>query len=98
MIDVNDPSLNWVLNICFFLILGLGVLSFVPWKLKSGRNRWTLLLPIFLILVYVVYEFKMPDNWDIRIDLFLLWPVLILSLLMGFVRGVLILRHQLRSR
>ena len=98
MIDVQDPSLNPVLNTCFFLILGLGLVSFVPWTLKAGGNRWTLMLPFLAIAVYVVYEFAMPNNWDIRIDLLLLWPILVLILLLGFVRAFIIWRHSARAR
>lgn len=98
IIDVHDPSLNQILNACFFLILGFGLISIIPWRLKSGKNRWTLILPIFAILVYVVYEFTMPSNWDIRVDLLLLWPVLVMILLLGLVRGILIWRHNSRSR
>ena len=96
IIDVNDPSLNLILNVCFFLILGFGLISIIPWKLKDGRNRWTLIVPIPSILIYVVYELAMPSNWDIRIDLLLLWPVLVLILLLCLVRGILIWRHNPR--
>ena len=98
MIDVQDPALNLVLNVCFFVILGLGLVSLVPWGLKSGGNRWTLLLPILAIAVYAVYEFAMPNNWDIRVDLLLLWPVLVLILLLGMVRALIVWRHSGRAR
>lgn len=98
MINVNEPVLNLILNVCFFLILGLGVITFVPWKLASGKNRWTLLLPILAILIYATYEFTMPKYWDIRIDLLLLWPVLGLIILVGAIRAFLIRRHNARAR
>jgi hypothetical protein len=93
MIDVNDSNLNVILNACFFLILSLSVVSLIPWKLKSGGNRWTLALPILAILTYLLYEVTMPNNWDIRMDLILLWPALALIIFLGIVRGVLIWRH-----
>jgi len=93
MIDVQDASLNVILNSCLFLILSLSVVSLVPWKLKSGENRWTLALPILAILAYLVYEFTMPSNWDIRLDLILLWPALTITIILGIIRGVLIWRH-----
>lgn len=98
IIDVHDPFLNQILTTCFFLILGLGLVSIIPWGLKSGGNRWTLIVPFLAILVYLVYEHTMPSNWDIRVDLLLIWPVLGLILLLGLVRGILIWRHNSRSR
>ena len=94
IIDVNDPSLNVILNTCFFLLSGLGVVSLVPWRLKNGKNRWTLTLPVFAVGIYLAYEFSMPNNWDIRLDLVFLWPVLIIILLAGLIRGILVWRHR----
>lgn len=93
MIDVQDSSLNVILNSCLFLILSLSVVSLIPWKLKTGKNRWTLALPILGILAYLLYEFVMPNNWDIRLDLVLIWPALTLTILLGIIRGVIIWRH-----
>ena len=98
MIDVQDPSLNLILNVCFLVILGLGLVSIVPWTLKLGGNRWTLLLPFLAIATYVVYEFTMPNNWDIRVDLLLLWPILTLILLLGIVRAFIVWRHSARAQ
>lgn len=98
MIDVQDSSLNLILNICFFLILGLGLVSIVPWKLRAGKNRWTLVLPILAIVLYLVYELTMPNNWDIRLDLIILWPILALIILLTVVRVLLIWRYSARSR
>jgi hypothetical protein len=97
IINVNDPSLNQILNTCFFLILGFGIVSLIPWRLRSGKNRWTMALPVLAIVVYMIYELTMPNNWDIRMDLVLLWPVLILILVLGVIRGILILRLRATS-
>lgn len=97
MIDIHDPLLNQILNSCLFIILGLTLISLVPWKLGSGKNRWTLILPVAAILVYLIYEFAMPDNWDIRMDLVLVWPALGLIILTGLIRVLLIRRHKSRS-
>jgi hypothetical protein len=98
IIDVNDPSLNQILNICFYLILAFGLVSLIPWKLKYGKNRWTMALPLLAIVVYIKYEHTIPNNWDILMDLVLLWPVLMLTLLLGLIRGILIWRHRAISR
>jgi len=93
MIDVQDSSLNVILNSCLFFILILAVVSLIPWKLKFGKNRWALALPILAILAYLLYEFVMPNNWDIRLDLVLIWPALTLIIFLGVIRGVIIWRH-----
>lgn len=98
IIDVQNPELNMLLNLCLFTLLALCLLSLCPWTLKSGRNRWTLALPALALLVYLIYEFTMPSNWDIRIDLLLVWPVLLLTLLAGLLRGFMIRRHRARTR
>ena len=93
IINVNDPSLNPILNTCFYLILGLGLVSLLPWRLKYGKNKWTLALPVLTIVVYLKYEFTMPNNWNIRTDLFLLWPVMLLVIVLGLIRGITIWHH-----
>jgi MFS superfamily sulfate permease-like transporter len=93
MIDVQDSFLNAILNSCLLFILILSVVSLIPWKLKSEKNRWTLALPILGILAYLLYEFTMPNNWDIRLDLVFLWPALAVIIFLGVIRGVLIWRH-----
>jgi len=90
LINIHDPLLNLVLNSCMYIIFVITLISLVPWRLKSGKNRWTLLLPAVAILVYLVYEITMPDNWDIRMDLVLIWPTLALIMLAGIIRVILI--------
>jgi len=75
LIDVGDPARNLILNACFFGVVVVMLLSLVPWRLKYGRNRWSLYLPLVAIALYVIYEAAIPSNWDIRIDLLLLVPM-----------------------
>ncbi len=98
IINVNDPSLNLILNACFYLILVLGFVSLLPWRLKYGKNKWTLALPVLAIVVYLKYEFTMPNHWNIRMDLFLLWPVMLLILVLGLIRGITIWHRWAISR
>ncbi len=94
IIDVNDPFLNRILNACLFAIGALALLSLFPWTMKSGKNRWTLVLPLLGIVVYAAYEYAMPNNWDIRLDLVLIWPVLIVIVISGLLRGILVWWHR----
>lgn len=75
LLDVGDPARNLILNACFYGIALVVLLSLVPWRLKDGRNRWSLYLPVAALALYVTYEMAMPPNWDIRLDLFLLVPM-----------------------
>jgi hypothetical protein len=75
LLDVGDPARNLLLNACFYGIVLVMLLSLVPWRLRQGRNRWSLYLPLLAIALYVTYEATMPPNLDIRIDLLLLAPM-----------------------
>lgn len=97
IIDIQDPILNLVLNFCLWFLLVLALISLIPWRLKHGKNRWTLMLPVMSILIYMGYELLMPDNWNIRMDLILIWPVLTLIILLGLVRFILIRFYNSRS-
>lgn len=90
LINVNDPTLNLVLNGCFYLMLALGILSMIPWSLKAGKNRWTILLPIAIVVIYTIYELTMPSSWNIRVDLLMLWPLLLMTTLIGLLRWAVI--------
>lgn len=98
LIDVNNDSLNLLLNFAFIMIICLGIISVMPWRLKEGMNRWTLSLPLFAIGAYILYEYTMPSNWDIRLDLLLLWPALLISIVMGVIRGIVVWRHKSKNK
>jgi len=89
LVDVGDSARNLILNACFYGIALVALLSLVPWRLKHGRNRWSLYLPLLAIILYIFYEAAMPSNWDIRIDLLLLGPMGVVVILAWVVRLVL---------
>ena len=89
LLDVGDPARNLILNACFYGITLVTLLSLVPWRLKHGRNRWSLYLPIAAVVLYAIYESAMPSNWDIRVDLLLLAPMGIVIMLAWVVRLIL---------
>jgi hypothetical protein len=92
LVDVGDPARNLILNACFYGIVLVMLLSLVPWRLKEGRNRWSLYLPVAAIAIYVIYEAAMPPNWDIRIDLLLLAPMGLVIILAWGIRLMLRVR------
>ena len=82
MIDVQDPQLNFWLNFLLGGILVFAVLSVIPFR-QIGRFRWAShVWPLLTISFYVAYEFLMPSRFDIRLDLFFIWPVMAFTLAM----------------
>lgn len=76
VIDTQDPERDLLLNICFFGILGLAMVSAVTWR-WLGFMRWNVLLHwlIWPVLgMAVVNESLVPTRFDIRIDLLILLP------------------------
>ena len=65
---VHDSRLLWPL---FVVIVLSPVLAALP------RHRW--LAPAVGIAAYIAYETLMSNAYDIRIDLLVLWPALIVS-------------------
>lgn len=92
LLDVGDAARNLLLNVCFYGIVIVTLLSLVPWRLKEGRNRWSLYLPVAALILYVIYEVAMPPQWDIRLDLFLLAPMGLVIILAWSIRLVFRLR------
>lgn len=96
LIDVQDPAANLALNLCLLGIAATALLSLIPWRLRDGRGRWSLWLPVPLIAFYIAYEAAMPARMDIRLDLVLIWPMLAIGLLAWVVR--LLRVRRLRKR
>ncbi len=92
LIDVQDPELNLVLNISFVALVVLAVLAVIPWRLRDRRNRWTLWLPLATLAVYAVYEAAMPARMDIRLDLVLIWPLILIVFAAWLIRLILLRR------
>ena len=94
LINVENSSLNLLLNACFYAMALVALASVVPWRLKGGRNRWALWLPVAGIAFYGVYESAMPSRWDIRVDLLLIAPMLLVTALAWIVRALLVRRER----
>lgn len=92
IIDVQDSALNVLLNACLYGLAALAVLAVIPWPLRDRRNRWTLWLPLVALGVYAVYERAMPARMDIRLDLVLIGPLLLIILAAWLIRLILVRR------
>lgn len=94
LIDVQATDLNLILNGCLYGLALLAVLSIIPWRLRDRRNRWTLWLPLGAFGLYFAYEATMPANWDIRVDLVLIFPLLAIVLLAWLIRFAFLRRDR----
>lgn len=89
LIDVGDSTANLVLNVCLGALVLVAVLSLLPLGKKAWPwQRW---LPVVALLTYALYERTMPANWDIRLDLVLITPIMLIVLVAWLWR--LVRRH-----
>ena len=62
LIDVQNASLNCLLNGCLSGIAVVTLLSLIPLKLSEGLNRWMLVLPWIGLTLNFTYEYAMPER------------------------------------
>lgn len=86
IIDVQDELANLVLNACFYLICLITLASVIPWSLIFGKVKWPIYLPLPALVIYIIYEITFPPYWDIRLDLALLIPMMIVIILSSAFR------------
>jgi len=95
-----DDRIN---NVAFFITLAaptLGFLLLVAQDILKAPDRSTkdskfieiiyssiLLLSIVCVISYVLYEFSIPPEYNIRVDLFLAYP----ALLVAFINGGIVI-------
>jgi hypothetical protein len=61
----------------FLSMVGVTLVTLVyPWSLRTSASRIWVHLPLSLLALYFAYEATMSPEMNIRIDLFLLWPML----------------------
>jgi hypothetical protein len=88
LIDVQDSTRGIALNVCFYAIVLLALVGAVPWKTLGAARlsralRW-LMLPVLGFAI--AYESIMPSRMNIRIDLLLLAPAYVLTIVTSLVR------------
>jgi hypothetical protein len=69
---LDDP----VLTALFWAMLALCVLVLAwPWRFDSRAARLFVHLPLLLPAMYAVYEWRMPPEMNIRVDLLIFLPL-----------------------
>src|SRR5688500_18197991 len=83
-----------ILAVLFWIIcIGCIISFFVPLSLNGKIARRLTFIPLFLLFLYVFYEVFMPVETNIRVDLLLLYPLLGLSILLFFIRIILLAKR-----
>jgi len=69
------------------LIVALCVFTFF-YRRKSDtpQSRVVVHLPLALPVLYLLYEITMPADANVRADVFLLWPLMAVALIVYFIR------------
>jgi hypothetical protein len=88
-----------IIQIVLFLgIVGVTLVTLTyPWSFRTPTSRIWVHLPLALVALYSAYEATMSPAMDIRIDLFLLWPLLGLAGLC-YVIKLLLLSARLHAK
>jgi hypothetical protein len=88
-----------ILAILFWSILGMSVFVFAyPWRMKSRFSRIFIHLPLLVLVLLVTYEWVMPAEMNIRVDLLVLLPVFWLAFICYLVRLMLIKTRRTREK
>ena len=85
---------NAALAVLFWTMIGLSLTVFAyPWRFHNRVSRIVLHSPLALLGVFIVYELVMPVEMNIRVDLFVLLPMMGATLLCYVAKLVLLKRR-----
>ena len=79
---MQTPDHTWGL---FFATMISGIISLLPIKARSCKS-WLLYAFMPTLMFYLLYELTMPKGMNIRADLVLIWPFLIIVAATTIVR------------
>ena len=76
------------------IILGLQIVILLPARIFRSKAKIQSFIPFVTLLLYILYEsyFQLPGvvvSVPIRIDLFLLHPVILIGFIVAIIRGIL---------
>jgi hypothetical protein len=87
-----------LLNLLFFLaIVALAAVAVLPLPLKGKWQSLPPYAPLFAALAYVLYESSIAVRMNIRVDLFLVFPLLAAAFAGGVVRWGIELARDVRE-
>lgn len=80
---MDDP----VLTILFWAMLAVSSLALAyPWRVESRVSRVLVHAPLLLPAMFIIYEWRMPVEMNIRIDLLLFVPLFVMVFICYTVR------------
>jgi peptidoglycan/LPS O-acetylase OafA/YrhL len=90
---MTDTIADTLALILFWTIIAFTLLSiFYPWKKRNPKAKVSIHLPAFVFPLFIAYEYFLPAKYNIRVDLLILMPVLLIALLIYISK-----LHQYRS-
>lgn len=100
---MNLKTMEIVLELGFFALLGLIIAFLVLFAIKPGSRQWVLFLPLLITALYVPYEcyFAIPEvsmGIPIRFDLLVLIPLfecMFIAVTIGWVVSARKYQHRL---
>jgi hypothetical protein len=92
---MNEIRAPIAADILFWVVVVVSIVNILtPWNLRTRMARYLVLASVVDLLLYLVYEFLMPIEMNIRVDLFILHPLLGLSVFVSLWRVVIISRGR----
>lgn len=86
--DLQRDRYDTIAQICFFGMIGALVFLGLNWR-KDGFRIYPAIFPAVSFVLYLVYEYVLFDKgYNIRIDLLLIYPLLIATVLIAIVQQV----------
>ena len=78
---MNSSTIDAILNTLSGLMLALTFLAICyPWRPKQRFASKLIHAPLAFIPVWITYEVMMPENMNIRADLFIIAPLAVLAI------------------
>ncbi len=76
------------------LIVIMCIFTFIyPRKLDTPVSQKAVHVPAAVVIIYILYEVTMPARYNIRADIFLLWPLIAIALGV-YVRRLKRMKHS----
>lgn len=87
---MEEPT--FLLTLLFWSICGLGLIAVLPLR-KEKNGKWHL-FPLISLFLFILYEALMPNKYNIRADLLILVPVVLICLISPIIKIFIIAKRN----